>query len=91
MALSGRGSELWPPGFFVSSRKLTLTFSAACSRSKIGRASRVISAPPPSFSAYSASIRARSCLSSQLTPFHGELEPSSSSAVRARIRSRSGA
>ena len=89
MALSLRGRELWPPGFVTSRRKLIGTFSLVCRRFTVCRPPR-ISPPPPSLIASSASIRLRWLASSQRTPLYLELEPSSSSAVSARMMSRVG-
>ena len=68
MALSGRGIELCPPGLVVSNRKLATVFSPTC----IDRTERVPSGPtrppPPSLSAYSASINSRRFLASHPAP-----------------------
>ena len=89
MALSLRGRELWPPGFVTSRRKLIGTFSLVCRRFTVCRPPR-ISPPPPSLIASSASISPRWLARSQRTPLYFELEPSSSSAVSARMMSRVG-
>ena len=86
MALSSRGTDEWPPLFAVDIVKFAETFSAAPTELMNGLPSRS-APPPPSLSAYAASTRSLWFAMSQRTPFD---PPPSSSAVRARIRSRSG-
>src|SRR3954465_13919640 len=86
MALSFTGNELWPPGFVASRWKSWYTFSLACTSLVRYFPFRMLP-PPPSLIANSASIRSLWFLTSHSAPLK---EPPSSSAVSARMMSRSG-
>ena len=66
MALSGRGTEEWPPRLVARSVTFWKTFSVACTELKNGLPSRSVP-PPPSFRTTPASTSSRWFLSSQST------------------------